>query len=91
MNFYLEKLPWGKILHIENHPERMFSIIENLLGDYSLLGDAFLYDTCVVAALMLIVSGVAPFLRFFGGMISAIMIWGSRNINIAKFIFLTSM
>ena len=40
--------------------------------------------------------GVAPFLRFsvpifFEGMISAIMIWGSRNINIAKFIFRTSM
>ena len=26
MNFYIEKLPWGKILYTENHPERMFSI-----------------------------------------------------------------
>ena len=70
--------------------------IENFPGDYSLLGDTFHYDTCLVAAMMLIVSGAAPLLWFsvpifFGGMISAIMLWVSRNINIAKFIFLTSM
>ena len=26
MNFSIEKLPWGKILYIENHPEGRFSI-----------------------------------------------------------------
>ena len=38
--------------------------IENLPGGLFSVGDAFLYDTCVVAAMMLIASGVAPFLRF---------------------------
>ena len=32
------------------------------------MGDAFLYDTCVVAAMMLIVSGVAPLRGWTGGM-----------------------
>ena len=31
--------------------------IENLPGGLFSMGDAFLYDTCVVAAMMLIVSG----------------------------------
>ena len=67
--------------------------IENLPGTI-LRGGAFLYDTRVVAEMMLFRGSPFPAVfraDFLGSMIShlysAIMIWGSRNINIVKFIF----
>ena len=72
MNFYIEKLPWGgeDSLHRKPSGENVF-YIENLPGELFSMGDAFLYDTCVVDAMMLIVSGVAPFLRFSVSIFSA--------------------
>ena len=64
MNFYIEKLPVGEdSLYRKPSGENVF-YIENLPGGLFCVSDAFLYDTGVVAAMMLIVSGVAPFLRF---------------------------
>ena len=98
-NFYIEKLAWGKILYKENHPERMF-LYRKPSGGTILCRGCFALWYLRGCCNDVDCFGGRPFpavfrADFIGGMIphlySAIMIWGSRNINIVKFIFLTSM
>ena len=96
-------IPWGMNFYIENFRGGRFSTKKTTRRECFLYrkpsGGTILCGGCFSLSYLrgccndVDCFGCRPFpavfrADFLGGMISAIMIWGSRNINIAKFIFL---